>query len=126
MHTHYMYKDPNYFGKEQERYVHSSAVVLKDVYLNWKEANEACQLITFSQVKTEYKKFINEMDEETSRGSGYWIQDAVMEFSVVNKGCQKNVNVLGSTTVENNRLLNCFQFCQNNANTTTIGVKVSC
>nr|XP_034300504.1 uncharacterized protein LOC105339494 isoform X5 [Crassostrea gigas] len=103
--------------------VHSSAVVLKDVYLNWKEANEACQLITFSQVKTEYKKFINEMDEETSRGSGYWIQDAVMEFSVVNKGCQKNVNVLGSTTIENNRLLNCFQFCQNNANTTTIGVK---
>ncbi|XP_065942144.1 uncharacterized protein [Magallana gigas] len=103
--------------------VHSSAVVLKDVYLNWKEANEACQLITFSQVKTEYEKFINEMDGETSRGSGYWIQDAVTEFSVVNKGCQKNVNVLGSTTIENNRLLNCFQFCQNNANTTTIGVK---
>uniref|UniRef100_A0A8W8ND69 C-type lectin domain-containing protein n=1 Tax=Magallana gigas TaxID=29159 RepID=A0A8W8ND69_MAGGI len=99
---------------------HSSAVVLKDVNLNWKEANEACQLIKFSQVKTEYKTFINEMDQGTP---GYWIQDAVTEFSVVNKGCQKNVNILGSTTVENNRLLNCFQFCQNNANTTTIGVK---
>ncbi|XP_052679931.1 uncharacterized protein LOC128160612 isoform X2 [Crassostrea angulata] len=58
------------------------------------------------------------MDQGTP---GYWIQDAVTEFSVVNKGCQKNVNVLGSTTIENNRLLNCFQFCQNNANTTTIG-----
>lgn len=66
--------------------MHSSAVVLKDVYLNWKEANEACQLITFSQVKTEYKNFKNEMDVEPSHGSGYWIQDAVTEFSVVNKG----------------------------------------
>lgn len=99
---------------------HSSAVVLKGVNLNWKEANEACQLIKFSQVKTEYKTFINEMDQGTP---GYWIQDAVTEFSVVNKGCQKNVNILGSTTIENNRLVNCFQFCQNKANTTTIGVK---
>ncbi|XP_065942140.1 uncharacterized protein [Magallana gigas] len=105
--------------------VHSSAVVLKGVYLNWKEANEACQLINFSQVKTEYKKFVNQMVKETTvtPSSGYWIQDAVTEFSVVNKGCQKNVNILGSTTIENNRLVNCFQFCQNNANTTTIGVK---
>lgn len=61
--------------------MHSSAVVLKDVYVNWKEANEACQLIKFSQVKTEYKQFINKMGT-----SGYWIQDAVTEFSVVNKG----------------------------------------
>ncbi|XP_065942142.1 uncharacterized protein [Magallana gigas] len=105
--------------------VHSSAVVLKGVYLNWKEANEACQLIKFSQVKTEYKKFVNQMVKETTvtPSSGYWIQDAVTEFSVVNKGCQKNVNVLVSRTIERNRLLNCFQFCQNNANTTTIGVK---
>lgn len=58
-------------------------MVLKDVNLNWKEANEACQLIKFSQVKTEYKTFINEMDQGTP---GYWIQDAVTEFSVVNKG----------------------------------------
>nr|XP_034300539.1 uncharacterized protein LOC105339494 isoform X14 [Crassostrea gigas] len=105
--------------------VHSSAVVLKGVYLNWKEANEACRLIKFSQLKTEYKTFIDDMVVERTKppNSGYWIQDAVTEFSVVNKGCQKNVNVLGSTTIENNRLLNCFQFCQNNANTTTIGVK---
>eukprot|EP00105_Crassostrea_gigas_P043292 XP_019927440.1 PREDICTED: uncharacterized protein LOC105339494 isoform X7 [Crassostrea gigas] len=105
--------------------VHSSAVVLKGVYLNWKEANEACRLIKFSQLKTEYKTFIDDMVVEHTKtpNSGYWIQDAVTEFSVVNKGCQKNVNVLGSTTIENNRLLNCFQFCQNKANTTTIGVK---
>lgn len=75
--------------------MHSSAVVLKGVYLNWKEANEACQLIKFSQVKTEYKKFVNQMVKETTvtPSSGYWIQDAVTEFSVVNKGT-RNTNKL--------------------------------
>lgn len=68
--------------------MHSSAVVLKNEHLNWREANEACQLITFSQVKTEFKKFIKEMVQEitVTSNSGYWIQDAVTEFSVVNKG----------------------------------------
>lgn len=68
--------------------MHSSAVVLKGVNLNWKEANEACQLIKFSQVKTEYKTFKGDMVVEptVTPNSGYWIQDAVTEFSVVNKG----------------------------------------
>lgn len=68
--------------------MHSSAVVLKGVNLNWREANGACQLINFSQVKTEYNKFKNDMavEPKVTPNSGYWIQDAVTEFSVVNKG----------------------------------------
>lgn len=105
--------------------VHLSAVTITDVDRYWRDANEACQLINFQEVKTEYINFINEMYQSSSPGFEYWIKDSVTEFSILNKGCQKAVIILNSTTIRNNILSNCFQFCQNSASSTTIGIKVN-
>lgn len=67
----------------------SSAVILKDVSKNWRDANETCQLINFSQVRKRYTNFKPEMNVDTSFDSGYWIQDVVTEFSIVNKGINR-------------------------------------
>ncbi|XP_055997325.1 uncharacterized protein LOC130047098 isoform X4 [Ostrea edulis] len=50
----------------------------------------------------------------------YWIKDNVVERSVVTKGCQTKVNVLNSTTIEDNILSKCFQFCSESSDTVGI------
>lgn len=98
--------------------VSSSEVKVAEDNLTWRTANDGCRLISFSQVKSENDSFVQQMDEK----SNYWIKDLVEEFTFVIKGCQMAVSILASKPIENNLLLNCFQFCQK-YNTPIIGIK---
>lgn len=60
----------------------SSEVKVAKDNLTWRKANDGCRLISFSQVKSENKSFVQQMDEN----SNYWIKDLVEEFTVVIKG----------------------------------------
>lgn len=60
----------------------SSEVKVAEDNLTWRKANDACRLISFSQVKSENELFVNQM----GINSNYWIKDLVEEFSVVMKG----------------------------------------
>ena len=57
-------------------------MTVKKEKLNWAEANEDCQLINVSQLRSVYKTLTSELivDEE------YWIKDSVEEISVLIKG----------------------------------------
>ena len=60
----------------------SATVTVKKEKLNWTEANEDCQLINVSQLRSVY----NSLTSELNVGEGYWIKDSVEKISVVIKG----------------------------------------
>ncbi|XP_055997319.1 uncharacterized protein LOC130047095 isoform X7 [Ostrea edulis] len=97
-------------------HVHASTVKVEKVYLNWTDSNEACVLLDFLSVKPNFKTLVADMKQNEK----YWIKDNVVERSVVTKGCQTKVNVLNSTTIEDNILSKCFQFCSESSDTVGI------
>ena len=60
----------------------SATVTVKKEKLNWTEANEDCQLINVSQLRSVYKTLTSELIV----GEEYWIKDSVEEISVLIKG----------------------------------------
>ena len=57
-------------------------MTVKKEKLNWTEANEDCQLINVSQLRSVYKTLTSELIV----GEKYWIKDSVEEISVLIKG----------------------------------------
>ena len=53
----------------------SATVKVKKEELNWTEANEDCQLINVSQLRTVYDNLTSELNVRDE----YWIQDSVEE-----------------------------------------------
>ena len=60
----------------------SAKVTVKKEKLNWAEANEDCQLINVSQLRSVYKTLTSELIVREE----YWIKDSVEEISVLIKG----------------------------------------
>nr|XP_022328910.1 uncharacterized protein LOC111127057 isoform X2 [Crassostrea virginica] len=93
----------------------SATVTVKKEKLNWTEANEDCQLINVSQLRSVY----NSLTSELNVGEGYWIKDSVEKISVVIKGCLTEISIRKSITISTNMLSDCFKHCDGK----TIGIK---
>ncbi|XP_078330970.1 uncharacterized protein LOC144624809 [Crassostrea virginica] len=95
----------------------SAKVTVKKEKLNWAEANEDCQLINVSQLRSVYKTLTSELIVREE----YWIKDSVEEISVLIKGCLTEISIRKSITIPTNMLSECFKYCDGK----TIGIKGS-
>ena len=57
-------------------------MTVKKEKLNWAEANEDCQLINVTQLRSVYNSLTSELNVD----EGYWIKDSVEKISVMIKG----------------------------------------